>query len=717
MDNSYRGGTDQGAGAAKPEDKGVEKNEKWYRDYALWVASKYNFLIPQFAKYGHLDDRRYMGISERWVNRILESEAYIKLEQDDKLFEFMGNDEQNNPLPTKFIKDSTPYTIFKHVWGNLRRNCIKLPDTVYANAITNQALASKQLGMNLAKMKIDHIEEFAELEEAGVEFKPMGQDFQNHKEVEDYGKSMQDGLATFFTAFAKDFLYSQHWEEKCSKMAEYVIPSYFGRVELVPHEQDIEWIVHRPAQCIWDNSYDDELGRRQRLQGLVESYSIPQLLAIPKYKWSDKEIKKLQAMATAAPDDAATIINLNDLGGGNVVWWNMLNKTPSVSVVRAYWISWDDENEIETWYQCDIIGGDIVKNCKPCDNITYNKDGTMNPPLIDFIPEMTYGCNSSIIWKMKQISGKITGINAKIDALIARAKGKVPFIFGNKIPEGTTQSSLLRMVASGLVYLKGVDIDDIKNDPNNKDSLMQVMDLTAAVHDIQVMRNEVMYWENKMREMASTPLVQLGAQTEVIGKSVQEQTIEQSTLGMLPLYHGFTLWVNEILNRASQIKKNLITAAKSHDEYTLQVSPNQFEYFKVTEDVSLVELQIYLSQQDMVDEADKKYIQSLAERESSIPGSFFNTLDAIELLSFSTKTEMKNYLRYAKQKWDAEQERIRQEQLEMQAMQQEQNNATQEQIAETQAEATLANTALSGQEKLKQEAFKAAMQEGAEAPQ
>lgn len=703
-----------GAVFNKPEDIGVPKDKKWYHQYGLYVSAKYNFIIPRFSTAPVLPNQ----VARRWATEILANESMVKSEYDNDMFGFMGRDENNNALPTRFIKEHLPYVIFKHIWGNIRKTCVTLPRTVYANAIYNEALEEKELSINMAKMKIDHAEDFNKLKQAGVEFKPMGnQEFNSAEEVEEAGKTMQDAIAEFFTCQAKDWLYSQHWEEKFSKMAEYLIPAYFCRVELIPHKHDIELVVHRPAQCIWDNSFDDELGRRQRLQGVVENKSVPQLLAIKEYNWTDEEKKEIQNLASEIPDNSDTIMQLNNMQGvTNLIWWGMLSKVPSIAVVKARFISWDDENECETWYQCDIIGNKFVKNTKKCDNITYNKDGTMNPPFMDFIPEMTYGINTSIFTKMRELVALIEGVQAKITTLIARAKGKVPVFFGDKVPTGTTQSSLLKQVASGLVFLKGVDIDQMVNEAANKSarSLADVLDLTAAVVDIQTFRSEIGVYENKLREMASTPLVQLGAQTEIIGAKVQAQTIEQSTLGMFPLYHGFMLYISNILNIQAQMKKGLISTSESTDEYSLQVSPNQYKYFKVTKNFSLPELQIYLSQSDQLDEADKAHIQALAEREASIPDSWFDTLDAVELLRMNTKTEMVNYLRYKKKTFEDKQAAAAAQQQEIAAQEAEANRATQENITDTQVEGTLANTAMKQQGDMKQLAMEEVMADGRE---
>lgn len=699
----------------KPKDFDVPKNEDWYKKYALFVASKYNHIIPVLGNY-------ILGpneVAERWASRILLTEAYVKASQNDEFFGFMGRDEVNNPLQTRFVKDITPYTIFKHLWGNMRKNCMSLPKTVYANAVQNEALSDKNLSINMAKMKVDYAAEFQQMQQQGAQFKPMGgEEFESHDEIDECAKTMQDGMSSFFTAAMKDFLYSQKWEEKCGKMAEYLVPSYFSCVELQPKGKDIEWTVHRPGQCIWDNTFDDELGRRARYQGFVKNMSVPELLSVREYNWTEQEKIDIQNYATEIPNNTDTIMQLNNMTGvNNLVWWGLLSRVPAIAVVRAYFISWDEDNDCETWYQCDYIGNKWVKNAKKCDNITYNKDGSMNPPLRHFIPEMTYGCNSSIIYKMQQISGKITGINAKIDSLIARAKGKVPAFFADKVPPGTTQVSLLKQIASGLVFLKGAEIDSIMGDPDNKSrGLVEVMDFTASVADIQTLRSEVAYWENKLREMASTPLVQLGTQTEVIGKGVQEATIEQSTFGMLPLYRGFMLHINDILNVAAQMKKNLLTNIEDTEKYALQVSPKQFSYFEITKDFSLVDLQIYLDELDQIDEAEKQHIRDIAERQSQIPGTWFDALDAAKMMTFSTKTELINYMENRRRTWKAEQAKLAAEQHQAAEQQQALNNQTQENIADTQADATLANTALKQKGDEKMLAMGHVMEDGKEQP-
>lgn len=659
----------------KPRDEGVPKNNEWYMAYARYVSTKYNPVIPRF----NVTPISVSQVSARWATEVLENESFVKSQQESTMFNFLGTDEQNNALPTKFIKDTTPFSIYKFILGNIIKNCMTLPDTVYANAISSEALQDKNLSINLAKLKIDFPEQFAQMQQNGVNVQPMGgKEFPSHDDVEEFAQTMQDDLSSYFTAEAKDFLYSQHFEEKIKKMGEYLIPSYFNCVKLEPKGNDIEWQVYRPAQCIWDNTFDDELGRRQRFCGFVENYSIPKLLSIKEYNWSDKEIQDIQAIATEIGDNTDTVIALNNMqGAANLVWWGMLSKTPSVAAVKAYWLSFDEDTQTETWYQCDLIGNKYAKNTRLCDNLTVNKDGTLNPPLNMFIPELTYGVNYSIIHKMREMSHQIVGINAKILSLIARAKGKIPMFMGSKFPPTVDQPSLLRQIAAGLVYIKDVDIDSMREEAKNG-RIAEVMDLTAAVQDIQIMRQEVLYWEKKMHDLASTPYAALGSQTQIIGAKVQENTITQSTYGMLSLYRGFMLYIMEILNVQAQMKKNLISTLKSDEEVKLQVSPRQFKLFKVTKDMSLADLQIYLTQQDQMDEADKQHIQALAEREASIPNSWFSTLDAVKLMTLSSKTEMYNYLAYQKKRFEEKQAILQAKQDKIATEQSQQANQTQE---------------------------------------
>lgn len=710
-----------GAVYNKPNDFGVEKNEAWYKQYAQYVASKYNFIIPQFGYNGNpaLPDSNIGSVVSnndswvRWATNCLLNESYVKAQQRDGLFGFMGTDETNNALPTKFIKDPTPYVIFKHILGNIRKNCATLPETVYANAVTNEALKDRDLGINMAKMMIDHEEDFKEAKEAGIEFSPMGkQEFKTAQEVENYANNMQDAMASFFTAYTKDFLYSQNWEEKCGKMAEYLIPSYFCRIELVPQGNEIKWNVFRPAQCIWDNTFDDELGRRQRFQGVVENWTVPELLS--KYDWTEAEKQEINATAAEIPNNGNTITQLNNMNGAtDLVWWGTMSRVPTVAVVKAKFISYDEELDRPTWYECELIGNKWVKNAKPCENLTINKDGSINTPFLDFIPEMTYGVNFSIIDKMREISGLITGINAKINFLIARAKGKVPVFMGSKFPTGTTELQLLRSIAGGLILLDDVDMDDLQR--QNKDKIVEVLDLQGAAQDMMQFRSEVMYWENKLRELASIPLVALGAQTQVVGAKVQQETVEQSTYGLYPLYHGFMLYINHILNVSAQMKKNIISTIEDKEEMKFQVSPRQFKYFEATKYTSLPEIQIYMSQADQITEADKAHIQAMAERETSVPNGWFTTLDAAELLTMPTKTEMINYLRYKRQTWERKQEEAAMAAAQQAQAEQEAALQTQENVAEIQGENTLANTALKGNLDLKNMAAEAVLTDGQDA--
>lgn len=694
----------------KPDDFGVEKDEQWYMQYARYVGSKYNHVIPRFYPNINIDQ---LSRPERWAARVMRLFAYVFAEQENSLYDYMAIDENNKPLPTKLLNTHVIDTLIKHMEGNMQANISSLPDTIFARSLDSEYLKYKKSVENLAKMKMDFDFIFKDLQQEGFEFLPTGdKQFKDEEELRKYvEETLQNAMEKYFTAWAKDWLYKTDYMNWVKQLFRYCIPAYFARVELYTEKGQVKIKVHKPQYCVWDNGYDDEFGRKQRYQGVVEEFTIPQLKAA--YPELTKE--QLEELKTKAQQNN----NYNNDNANNmslaytdsIIWYNNDNNLPTITVLKARWISTGEDGE-PTWFKGDIIANEYIVRYGPCTNLTKNSQGYLNPPFIDYIPEMISGKNRSPVDRAMDLADKVKGYEGKIDLLVNRIKGNVVTLFADKFPEGSTSLTIAEDISNGLLTLEGLNIDDL--DPAEKRNfLFKVENIGIDYNSYRALSEKVDKAHNEIRDIFSIPRISLGTQQTIIGKGVQEQTIQQATFGVVPFYDGFAQYINNIIHAACEMRKNLITITKDADnvEEVLQITRREFNVFKLAKKWSLYDLSIYLDTKDAVTEEQRRYLMTLFERELQNPQSFVDIEVAAEAIRCQTNTELVNLLRYKKSVFEGKQAIIRQQEAEQAMAQQQMALEGQENMAVIQGQSKIANTVAKGNVDIQTKAFEAEINE------
>jgi hypothetical protein len=493
----------------------------------------------------------------------------------------------------------------------------------------------------------------------------------------------------------------------------YCVPAYFGRVELYTEKGQIKIKVHKPQYCIWDNGFDDEFGRKQRYQGVIEEFTLPQLKsAYPELKQEKLDALEAQAKANSAYNNS----NYNQQIGfsDNIVWYTNNSNIPVVTVLKSRFLSTGEDGE-PTWFQTDILGNLYAERCKPCDNLTKNSQGYLNPPFIDFIPELMAGKNRSPVDRAMDLADRIKGEEGKKDLLINRIKGNVVTLFANQFPEGANSMTIAQDIANGLLTMEGANIDDMT--PGEKNNfLMKVENIGIDYNSYQALRESIEMDKNEIRDIFSIPRIALGTQQSVVGKGVQEQTITQATYGVIPLYDGFAQFINNIVHAACEMRKNLILVTDSEDEEILRLTPREYEIFKLSKKWPLTDLNIYLDNKDAVTEEERARLMVLFERELQNPNSFVDAEVAADALKCQTNTELRNLLKYKKSVWEEKQ--MAKAAAEQQAQMANQAMAIegQKEITASQNQGKIANTALKGIQDMQKAGLEASLEPEEEIP-
>lgn len=688
---------------AKPDDA-APKTPEWYLQYARYVANQYNPVLPNDSWWNKGETNTADGTLDpsRWADRCMQVQMYLYGIQNNQPINYMASDELNNPLPVGIQNDETIYELYKHLMGAMVEKMMKLSDSVYAKNMSEEALEEKEMVFNAAKAKIELKEAFQKMAQNGAAFNPEAE-----SDIEKYGEeSVTDAVSSYFTAWSKDWLWKTDWETWTKQAFEYLLPAYFCRAELYVEDGYVKVRIPRPAYCIWDNSADHEYGKLERYQGDIQTFSIPELFAT--YKFSEPEKEEIKQVAF----NAGVMGNLNASYYNNLfptaglVWWDTTTSVPLISVAKTRFQTLDDEGNV-SWYQADLIGNKYIKKEGKVTNQRVDSYGNPLPPFIDFIPDMQYGFNRSDFHRMITLANQIKGIETKILFLIVRTKGRVPAFFVDNNNEGMDAQEFLRQVSQGVIVLKKAQMDQM-SEAGKQQQFYHLVDLSADALSIQTFRNEIEVKKNQMRAIASVPLISLGFQAGQTGKGVQDRTIEQATYGQLPLTHGFTQWVNNVVSAACEMRKNLIYLQKDNKREVLQISRRQHKIFEIVKEFTNAQLGVYLTDTDEFTQAQKDLMMSIFEREAQIPNNYITSVDVAEAMQCNTVTELVNLLNYKKKTYDRKVAQAAAETQKQENINNDLNRVTQENLVDKQVQGNLANTALKTEGELEKEEMKMA---------
>lgn len=685
-----------------------EKNVAFFISYSRYIQNFYNPVLPTNLDFGVSDMVNSSGVPIRWVQRYIETWAYIQGIQNDLAISYMANDENNNPLPSIITEENTLYELYKHLMGSMVKKMMTLSETVFAKNITSEALEDKNMILNVRKAKLEMQQIINSIQQAkavnGTPQAMVAIQAQTQDELDkESEETVQDVASTYFTNYIKDWLWKTGWEKWTKQAFSNLLPAWFIRAELYTEKGQVKIKIHRPPNCIFDSSEDDEFGEREKAQAVICQYSVPELFQKYPNLYNDPNVRnEINQIAKGSAIEGSSL-NMNYLNTylntTGLLWWQIVRGVPKVSVLECAFESTDENGKL-CWYECDFIGNRWLENYSKLKNQRFDNQGKPLPKYIDFMPDIQNGFNRSDFHRMIGLANQIKAIEFKIGLLIVRAKGKIPVFVTQKLSEGQSIQTILQDIATGLVVLEGVDIDQL-NSAAKDPKFAILLDFSADAQAIQTFRGEIEVKKNQMRSIASIPLMTLGMQNENTGKGVQDRTIEQATFGQIPVTYGFTQWTNNVISGAAQIRKNLIYLQKEQSiEEQLQVSKDEFQTFTVLKDFTNAEIQVYISDTDTLNETLISRLDSIFERESQLPNTYLDSAVYAEALTKKTVTQLVNFLNYKKKVFTRKQEEAAAAAAQKEKADQMSQEAATANLTDKQVHGNLANTALNHESNL-----------------
>jgi len=631
-----------------PPQYGVEWNDEYWKKCIRGVAAQWNFNVvknnPMAINASEIG--LPIGFSQRaffWKDyylgqqRNIDYDHYLTREDGTRnlLKMFRGKD------ITKFVNYMLDECIDK---------IMNIPDTIDVRGVSDNLVSKRKAELDYMKSLKDN-KNFVEIMKAkfNVIFKTAyGEDFMNkmQEDVEnvDYLDSMEEGALNV----AKDIYYRNHLDEK---LVEVCVDALITGAGMVYHSiiNGYEMIDRVPIyEAIFPPSVFGDQHRYDVYGGRVRFMTVPEVFATyPNIPDADKE--EIQNLAKTFSGQTSFFNQFNSLGAPSFYWWNQMDGVLRVAVVHAQWASYSkDANDKQ--YQClregTLIGNKYLLNNKISTNQT---EDWRNPSMTDLDYQMVqpmsiFGQNMGIPEMLYTYQNQIDSWQTKIDDFIARAKGKCYVINSSKLAAaGIKATDIISDFSDmGITVLPDVDIDAGNLGENR---IVEAIDMTMS-QDVMLLWSNIKEYRAMMADILNIPDAARGQMKGYVSQDMLNTAASGSTKGTSYFYTPINKFFTRVLEKGVN-KFKTSTLSNPRMEYNLIVNETQMEQFKSTKEFGLSKFGLRICYEDQIDTKARQSIDQMVfayAQNSAVTG--YTMSDLFEVQSLTTKTEVKNYLKF-----------------------------------------------------------------------
>ena len=650
-----------------------DKTADWYKQAARYFANFYN---RPFAKY--YDTAADVGNNLTPVDEIINNFRYYQGQQQNKSFAYLGGDWSSQQA--NWRNGNKVYSLVNSMDGSISKVIQNVKPTV--EAISKRARNKKNRTIEDLSMKVDASAMFDELKQLGVNFTPVNESVQiNDKEdIDNYmNYTYQDFAGQVGVDVADRLINEQYWRQKGRQGAkECAIGGITGWHNYIKNGRLLSEVIP-PWAIIWDNTKQDDFNRDARFRGFIKSYTPAEIELRWKSQLSESDIKEIRNLAKTGQEEMIFTNNFINLYDNQSMWFGLLsdgsNRVGKISAVTMYFVvnrdtrykkkdvmykgraegveniitkKLDDTNEAQKGIkgdylvsdicQCTLIANKYIVDYGYVNNSVRNPHNPSDPeyPLRFYIPNMTLDSYRSVVSRLGGLQDETDAYGLKIRELMGRDLGKVYLFNGAKIGIAGTKVILEDIKSTGFHVTKPSGEHD---NPTDRERMVEQVDMTL---DPNVMRYFEMknLIETEMEAIASIPKIALGQQTAVIGKGVQQGTIQQSSLGTASFYTGYITYLQECLMDGVNRQCIAFCAEGNEDLAEEWIGERGLQFVKAADGMILEPLGVYLQLNDVLDEPARQRLLALAQAWSQNPEFGLKPLDIVKMEKSTNYSEM-----------------------------------------------------------------------------
>ena len=685
-----------------------EKTVDWFTQYARWaIATFYNQPRQPFYT-GDLVDK---GIAQEAI----ENWSYVFGNQNNYRYKYMTTDFNNHTLPVQWIPGGKLGSLIDHLKG------------ILLSSIENIEVTAKNLSKEVASAKATMLErlmtyyEFKDIIDnmlpEGFEYQPVStqngeEPPQTPEDIRKFIEKWQDKYSIIAEKIGQSQIYEDKLKEKFLQSG---TNQFVGGLSAILTEVQNGRIVNTVIpdyEVVWDNRGNDPFNGDAMLCGYVK-HNLPYNEIIRKYKGylTVEEMEEIRLIASNGYDNLDEFLFYYNVGFGvdnRFNWWhNAGTSNMTMTTATVYWIAprdWryrvsenrygverimkinDNESyqssskpvkgydmfgDYDGWdvHMATLIGNKYIVNYGYMPNVLRHSDSKGKPmlPMSIFCSGMSINQGKSIVRKLVPLQDELDMYAYKIREKVSKDIGGVYVFNGNKF-SGVTSTEIINDLKSIGVFVSDGSSGEV-GDPQNGQRMVERVDMTLDANIIRYLelRRELM---TEMEVICSISRIALGQQGAVIGKSVQEQTINQNSYGTATLMWGLMKHFNQVLQYNVNLKQMLYQFEDTVEEalvigdegsYLIDIlNPQEF---------GTQPLMVFLDIASTLDPQQRAELKSIALSEAQ--NGKLDTVDYVEhILMAPTLNQAIRGLKYSKAKQDKANRENMMEQQQMQTQSQ-----------------------------------------------
>jgi len=671
----------------------IKKDATWYSNAVRFYVNAY-FNRPFYSFNKVINSEFEQSLRQSPIDEIIRNWSYYLGEQQIGVNSALINGRSARQLYRAGLEINN---LVNHKVGQLE-NVLQSANPS-AEALSKEAKSKKQFLQEMIYLQLEQTSLMEQLALGGIFFNPLPQNIQISS-VEEFEKK-------------KEYTLKEMGEVICERIANKVI-SYNDLINkfleatrqcIVGGIVGIDLYVKNGMLCadlvpahqnIWDNSKTDSFLTEKRVAGRIY-YRLTggEVLA----NWGDQLSKDaIEEIKRGSSSDMSEYLMVYNTPVNNYNLWAYQtgeNKIEGYSAVKMYFKGhrgmnymktdkgqivkmkfYDEKGEKikglkekgdysdEAWYTATLIGNKWVVDYGLAENIAYENIGQRLPqcPLVQVVPNMTLDQYKSDVSKIRQIQDEVDYYANKIKDKAIRDWGKNYVIRGKALGLNDIEELLEDFRAQSITVT--VENGEEANSDLQPGKDIQTVDLTLDPNIMSYVNLKATL-VREMREVMSMPDAAIGLQKTIIGKAVQENTMQASNTGLAPFYNCMLTFFQKTLQTSVNMQKLAFAADDMEDVIEEIIGVDGLNYIKATSLTTFDYYGIYLSIADMIKPDERKKLIDEAMIAVQQDPSLLPYM--IKIRRFKTYTEAENYLDYLFSKREREKAEAQEAQMQQQA--------------------------------------------------
>jgi hypothetical protein len=671
----------------------IKKDATWYSNAVRFYVNAY-FNRPFYSFNKVINSEFEQSLRQSPIDEIIRNWSYYLGEQQIGVNSALINGRSARQLYRAGLEINN---LVNHKVGQLE-NVLQSANPS-AEALSKEAKSKKQFLQEMIYLQLEQTSLMEQLALGGIFFNPLPQNIQISS-VEEFEKK-------------KEYTLKEMGEVICERIANKVI-SYNDLINkfleatrqcIVGGIVGIDLYVKNGMLCadlvpahqnIWDNSKTDSFLTEKRVAGRIY-YRLTggEVLA----NWGDQLSKDaIEEIKRGSSSDMSEYLMVYNTPVNNYNLWAYQtgeNKIEGYSAVKMYFKGhrgmnymktdkgqivkmkfYDEKGEKikglkekgdysdEAWYTATLIGNKWVVDYGLAENIAYENIGQRLPqcPLVQVVPNMTLDQYKSDVSKIRQIQDEVDYYANKIKDKAIRDWGKNYVIRGKALGLNDIEELLEDFRAQSITVT--VENGEEANSDLQPGKDIQTVDLTLDPNIMSYVNLKATL-VREMREVMSMPDAAIGLQKTIIGKAVQENTMQASNTGLAPFYNCMLTFFQKTLQTSVNMQKLAFAADDMDDVIEEIIGVDGLNYIKATSLTTFDYYGIYLSIADMIKPDERKKLIDEAMIAVQQDPSLLPYM--IKIRRFKTYTEAENYLDYLFSKREREKAEAQEAQMQQQA--------------------------------------------------